>query len=95
MATTVLYLAAGAMVIGLVVALALALKGRGQVIGVARSLVLIEHAVMPHEVARNELPATERLAKPLLNVMRAVALRLSPAGTVLRLAKLLDFAGNP
>ena len=48
MATTVLYLAAGAMVIGQVVALALALKGRGQVIGVARSLVLIEHAVRPH-----------------------------------------------
>jgi len=95
MATALLYLAAGAMIAGLALALAFALSGRGQVIGVARSLVLIEHAVKPQEVGRNELPATERLSKPFLSAMRAMALRLSPTGTGQRLGKLLDFAGNP
>jgi tight adherence protein C len=95
MDTTLLYLAAGALVIGLAFALALALSGRGEVIGIARSLVLIEHAVKPQEVGRSELPATERLTKPFLNAMRAIALRLSPTGTARRLAKLLDLAGNP
>jgi len=95
MTTTLLYLAAGAMVAGLVLALSLALSGRGQVIGVARSLVLVEHAVRPHEVAKNQLPANERIAKPFLSAMRAMALRLSPTGTGQRLAKLLDVAGNP
>jgi tight adherence protein C len=95
MSTTLLYLAAAAMVAGLAFALALALSGRGEVVGVARSLALIEHAVKPEEAGKNELPATERLAKPLVNAMRAMALRLSPTGTAQRLAKLLDQAGNP
>jgi tight adherence protein C len=95
MSTTLLFVAAGAMVTGLAFALILALNGRGEVIGVARSLVLIEHAVRPQEVGRSELPATERLAKPFVNTLRAMALRLSPTGTVQRLAKRLDFAGNP
>jgi len=95
MATILLYVAAAALVAGMAFALALALSGRGQVIGVARSLVLIEHAVRPQEVGRNELPATERLAKPFLKSMRGMALRLSPEGSAQRLAKLLDLAGNP
>ena len=95
MATVLLYLAAGAMVTGLALALAFALSGRGQVIGVARSLVLIEHAVKPREVGRNELPATDRLSKPFLRAMRAMALKLSPTGTAQRLGKRLNFAGNP
>ena len=95
MATILLYVAAGAMVIGLGGALALALNGWGQVTGVARSLALIEQSVKPQEVGKNELPAAERLSKPFYNAMRAMALRLSPTGTAQRLAKLLDFAGNP
>jgi tight adherence protein C len=95
MATTLLYIAAAATVAGLAFAVAFALSGRGEVIGVARSLALIEHAVKPQEVGKNELPAAERLAKPFLNSMRTMALRLSPTGTADRLAKLLDFAGNP
>jgi tight adherence protein C len=95
MATTLLYIAAAAMVAGLAFAVAFALSGRGEVIGVARSLALIEHAVKPQEVGRNELPAAERLAKPFLSSMRTMALKLSPTGTADRLAKLLDFAGNP
>jgi len=95
MQTTLLYLAAGAVVVGLGMAVALALSGRGQVIGVARSLVIVEHAVRPHEVGRNELPAKERFSKPFYAAMRSLALRLSPTGTGQRLAKLLDYAGNP
>jgi tight adherence protein C len=95
MATGLFYLAVCATVGGLAFAVVVALSGRDQVIGVARSLVLIEHAVRPHEVARNELPASERLSKPFLGAMRDLALRLSPTGTGQRLAKLLDFAGNP
>jgi tight adherence protein C len=95
MDAVLLYLAAGAMVTGLAFALALALSGRGEVVGVARSFLLIEHAVRPQDVGRNELPASDRLAKPFLATMRAMALRLSPEGTAQRLAKLLDLAGNP
>ena len=73
MATTLLYLAAIAMVAGLAFAVAFALSGRGEVIGVARSLALIEHAVKPQEVGRNELPAAERLVRPFLNSMRTMA----------------------
>lgn len=95
MDAVLLYVAAGAMVTGLAFALALALSGRGQVIGVARSFLLIEHAVRPQDVGKNELPASDRLAKPFLATMRAMTLRLSPEGTARRLAKLLDLAGNP
>ena len=95
MSTTLLYVAAVAVVVGLSLAVALVLSGRGQVIGVARSLVLLEHAVRPHEVGKNELPARERFSKPFYAAMRALALRLSPTGTGQRLAKLLDYAGNP
>ena len=90
-----LYAGAVAMVMGLGVALALALGGRQQVTGVARSLALIEQQVRVDEVAKNELPASERLAKPVLAATRSLALRLSPSGTADRLAHLLDFAGNP
>ncbi|MEP7370067.1 MAG: type II secretion system F family protein, partial [Dermatophilaceae bacterium] len=76
-------------------ALALALGGRGQVSGVARSLALIEHNVSRHEVAKNDLPAGERLVKPFLYGMRALSMRLSPSGTGDRLVRQLDSAGNP
>jgi len=95
MDTAFLYLAVGATVTGLSLAVVLALSGRDQVIGVARSLVLIERSVRPQDVARNELAASERLSKPFLRAMRDLALRLSPNGTGQRLAKLLDLAGNP
>jgi tight adherence protein C len=95
MATILLYVEAGGLVGGLALALAFALSGRGEVVGVARSLALVERAVRPNEVARQELPATERLTKPFLRSMRSMALRLSPTGTGERLAKSLDVAGNP
>ena len=95
MAPLVLYAGAVALVGGLGAALAFALGGRGQVSGVARSLALIEHNVSRHEVAKNDLPAAERLTKPFLEGMRALAVRLSPSGTGERLVRQLDSAGNP
>ena len=73
----------------------MALSGRGQVKGVARSLAIIEQTVSRHEVAHNDLPASERLVKPFLEGMRALAVRLSPSGTGERLVRQLDSAGNP
>jgi tight adherence protein C len=95
MAPLVLYAAAVALVGGLGTALALALSGRGQVSGVARSLALIEHNVSGREVAKNDLPASDRLVKPFFEGMRLLAVRLSPSGTGERLVRQLDSAGNP
>jgi len=95
MGSMLLYAAAIALVGGLGGALAFALGGRGQVSGVARSLALIEHNVSQHEVAKNDLPATERLVKPFFQGMHALAVRLSPSGTGERLVRQLDSAGNP
>ena len=95
MGSLVLYAAAVALVGGLGMALTFALGGRGQVSGVARSLALIEQNVSRHEVAKNDLPAGERLVKPLSEGLRALAVRLSPSGTGERLVRQLDSAGNP
>ena len=45
-------------------------------------------------VAKNEL-CEDRLLDPLLNALRGLAVRLSPAGTSERIAHSLDKAGNP
>ena len=95
MGSVVLYACSIALVGGLGAALALALGGRGEVSGVARSLALIEHNVSRHEVAKNDLPAADRLVRPFLEGMRALAVRLSPSGTGERLVRQLDSAGNP
>lgn len=63
--------------------------------GVARSLVMIEGGINPAAVGRSELPAKERLVEPLINGSRRLAVRLSPSGTVERLTRSLDRAGNP
>lgn len=69
--------------------------GSGQATGVARSLAIIERQVDPNEVAREELPAMERLALPLLDKTRRLATRLSPSGSADRIHRRLDLAGNP
>jgi tight adherence protein C len=69
--------------------------GSGQTTGVARSLAIIERQLDPHEVAREELPAMERLALPMLGQTRRLAQRLSPSGTTERIHRRLDLAGNP
>jgi tight adherence protein C len=90
-----LYAGAAAVVTGLGGALTLALGGQPQITGVARSLALIEQQVRVDEVARNELPASERLTKPVFAATKSLAVRISPSGTADRLMRLLDFAGNP
>ena len=95
MGSVVLYAGAIALVGGLGAALAFALGGRGQVSSVARTLALIEQTVSRHEVAKNDMPAAERLVKPFFEGMRALADRLSPSGTGARLVRQLDSAGNP
>ena len=90
-----LYAGAAAIVTGLGGALTLALGGQPQITGVARSLALIEQQVRVEEVARNELPASERLTKPVFAATKTLAVRISPSGTADRLVRLLDFAGNP
>jgi tight adherence protein C len=69
--------------------------GGGTVTGVARSLAMIENRVSATEVARNELPAIDRLVTPFLAGMKGLALRFSPSGTGNRLTRMLDLAGNP
>jgi tight adherence protein C len=91
----VLYASAIAIMLGLGGALALALGGRSESSGVARSLALIQQGLSAREVSRNALPVADRLAKPILEATRQLAVRLSPTGTAARLARLLDFAGNP
>ena len=90
-----LLVAASALVLGLGGALSLSLSGVGHRGGVARSLALIEHTVTPDVVAKNDLPAAERLVRPFFEAMRNLARLLSPNGTADRLGHLLDTAGNP
>lgn len=69
--------------------------GSGRATGVARSLAIIEQSLDPHEVAKQDLPAMERLMIPFLRHTKGLAFRLSPAGAVNRLSRQLDVAGNP
>jgi tight adherence protein C len=69
--------------------------GSGTNTGVARSLAMIENAVSEEEVARNELPALDRLIVPIFAKLKGLAQRVSPSGTGDRLTRLLDLAGNP
>lgn len=95
MSSVILYLSASALVLGLVGALSLSLLGFARPGGVAHSLALIENSVSQQEVAKNDLPAAERLVQPFFEATRNLGLRLSPDGAAQRLEHLLDVAGNP
>lgn len=69
--------------------------GDGEAAGTARALAIIERRLHSSEVAKNEMPASERLLAPILESSKALGARLSPTGTVDRFAKMLDQAGNP
>ncbi len=69
--------------------------GSGEASGTARSLAIIENRISSSEFAKSELPASERLLTPIMDYTRALGTRLSPSGTVERLARRLDQAGNP
>lgn len=84
--------------IAMALALVVAVVGLGSSsgpTGVARSLMMIEGGIPRAAVSRNELPAKERLVEPLIDGSRQLAVRLSPSGTVARLTRSLDRAGNP
>lgn len=94
---TALYLGVGLIGLGvLVIALVLVLGiGSREPTGVAKSLALIDGSVGSQYVGRNELPTKDRLVTPFVDLARRLALRLSPSGTVDRLTRSLDRAGNP
>lgn len=94
---TALYLGVGLIGLGvLVIALVLVLGiGSREPTGVAKSLALIDGTVGSQYVGRNELPTKDRLVTPFVDLARRLALRLSPSGTVDRLTRGLDRAGNP
>jgi tight adherence protein C len=86
---------AASIAVAAVTLLLVVMLGSGAPTGAARSLALIENTVSRTEVGRNELPAIDRFVVPFYSRMKGLALRLSPAGTVERLNRLLDLAGNP
>ncbi|WP_338748795.1 type II secretion system F family protein [Janibacter alittae] len=78
----------------LVLVLAISLRP-SEPTGVARGLALIEGTASAQSAVRSELPASERFVAPIIDGSRRLATRLSPGGTVERLANGLDKAGNP
>ena len=94
-ADLVLLTAIGA--IGLaVVLLVVALTSRSaEPTGVARSLAVIEQMRTQRDVAKHELPFSERVLNPTVDAFRDLGRRLSPSGTAERIQRNLDFAGNP
>ncbi|HET8945168.1 MAG TPA: type II secretion system F family protein [Dehalococcoidia bacterium] len=69
--------------------------GGGQTTGTARSLELVNYRATPNTVAKNQLAARDRLLDPMLDLLRRMAVRLSPGGTGDRISRSLDKAGNP
>jgi tight adherence protein C len=95
MGNPLLILAIVAVAMSLATLVIAATAGSGSATGVARSLALIERTVDTHEVGKAELPALQRLGLPVLNGLKGVAFRLSPAGTTDKMVRRLDLAGNP
>lgn len=96
MSQYLLLLGGGGLIAVALVVLVLALAtGNATSSGVARSLELVDASRRRSDVAKQELPFSERLVVPLLGATRALGARLSPAGTGTRLQRGLEFAGNP
>lgn len=93
--TTFLILGISLVLLSLFILLVVVVIGDGEAVGTARGLAIIERKIDVSSVARNELPATERLLAPLLKHTKSLGTRLSPKGTSARLARWLDMAGNP
>jgi tight adherence protein C len=83
-----------AFVVGGIGVAAFALIGSGPS-GVARSLSLIEEQVHRQEVAAHELSASDRVITPLVDLARRAGRRLAPSGSLVRLNRNLELAGNP
>jgi tight adherence protein C len=95
MGTGMLWGAAAAVAVGLLVLVVTLALTSSEPTGVARSLVVIEQLRREGQVARHELPAKERLLLPALDRFQRVGVALSPSGTADKLQRRLDFAGNP
>ena len=93
--TLLLYVGAGALLVGIAAIMVIMLSGNAQLSGVAKSLALIEHGFRPQEVAKSELGIGDRLVQPLLDFTRRLARSVAPRGATARLTRLLDVAGNP
>ena len=63
--------------------------------GVARSMEIIEQTVAKKEVAKQDLPFSDRIVDPVLGWGKGIGYRLSAGGASNRLAHMLDVAGNP
>lgn len=90
-----LYIGAALVAVGLLVVVLSVGFTSGEPTGVARSLMLVEHAVDSRSVVKSELGTKDRLVLPIFRQTRGLARRLSPSGTEERLVRLLDRAGNP
>ena len=90
-----IYLAAGLISLGLLIAVLSVSFSNGEPRGVAKSLMLIESTVNRREVVTTDLAAKDRLVTPIFERTKGIARALSPSGTDDRYTKLLDQAGNP
>jgi tight adherence protein C len=82
--------------LGLLGALVVLAFSSGEARGVARSLQLLElRTATARDATRSDLSTNERLVVPMLEAMKGLGRRLSPAGTSDKLARSLDRAGNP
>jgi tight adherence protein C len=82
-------------VLAVVVVVVASLMGSTQSTGVARSLELLNQTATTREVSKNELGLQDRVLGPMLNRLRGLAVRVSPAGAGSRMVRNLDRAGNP
>jgi tight adherence protein C len=90
-----IYLAAGLLGLGLLIAVLSVSFSGGEPRGVAKSLMLIESSVDSRSVVTTELAAKDRLVAPILNRTKGLARALSPSGADNRYSLMLDQAGNP
>ena len=81
--------------VALVIVVLAVIVGSEKTTGVARSLELLNYRPTPREARKSELGVQDRFLMPILDGMRGLAVRLSPAGTGNRIARHLDKAGNP
>lgn len=95
MTINLIYVAAGLLGLGLLIAaLSVSVSG-GEPRGVAKSLLLIDQQIERREVVTSELAAKDRLLTPILEQTKGLARALSPGGVDERYSKMLDQAGNP
>jgi tight adherence protein C len=92
---TFLYVGVGLVALGVLTGVLLLVSSSSGPTGVAKSLALIEQNITERSVSKIELPASERLVGPLFRATRGIAVALSPSGTIERLNRMLDRAGNP